>query len=287
MTTEPTPAGKDDLLVGFDGSPDAAGAIELGARLLPGRTATIAHLWAPPYARPELRSRVSRRTGSVKEMIELLEREARAEAERVAAEGVTLAIAAGWRAEPLVRRSLGGVGLELAELAEERMPAAVVVGSRGLTGVRAVLGSVSDEAVHASPAPVLVVPSFILTAEREAAASGPVLVGHDGSEGSERALDAAATLLGGRERIAAFVGEEEHAPVAPEGVPAAMLAPIGVSDNARAVADALVRHAQAEGAAVIVVGSRGRSAVQEILLGSVAMAVLHHTDRPVLVVPAR
>jgi nucleotide-binding universal stress UspA family protein len=32
------------------------------------------------------------------------------------------------------------------------------------------------------------------------------------------------------------------------------------------------------------VGSRGRSAVREILLGSVAMATLHHTRRPVLVV---
>ena len=275
------------VLVGFDGSPDAAGAIELTAQLLPGRTAVIAHLWAPPYARPELRSRVSRRAGSVKEMIELLEREALAEAERVAAEGVTLAAAAGWRAEPLVRRSLGGVGLELAALAEELVPAVLVIGSRGLTGVRAVLGSVSDEAVHASPVPVLVVPRFILTAEREAAGSGPVLVGHDGSAGAARALDAAASLLGERERIAAFVGEEDAAPAAPEGARTAVLAPLGVSENARAIADALVRHAQEAGAAVIVVGSRGRSAIREILLGSVAIAVLHHADRPVMVVPAR
>jgi nucleotide-binding universal stress UspA family protein len=36
---------------------------------------------------------------------------------------------------------------------------------------------------------------------------------------------------------------------------------------------------------VIVVGSRGRSARREILLGSVAMATLHRAHRPVLVVP--
>jgi nucleotide-binding universal stress UspA family protein len=177
--------------------------------------------------------------------------------------------------------------LELAALAEERMPAALVVGSRGLSGVRAVLGSVSDEAVHASPAPILVVPRFILTTERDVAASGAVLVGDDNSAGARRALHVVADLLGDRERIAAFVGAEDDAPPAPDGARAAVLAPVGVSDNARAIADALVRHAQAEGAALIVVGSRGRSAVREILLGSVAMAVLHHTDRPVLVVPAR
>src|SRR5215217_105538 len=38
------------VLVGYDGSPDAAGAIELGARLLPGRDVRIAHLWAVPLA---------------------------------------------------------------------------------------------------------------------------------------------------------------------------------------------------------------------------------------------
>jgi len=55
--------------------------------------------------------------------------------------------------------------------------------------------------------------------------------------------------------------------------------------SGRGVADALVRRAQAIGAAAIVVGSRGRSAVREIMLGSAAMAVLHHTDRPAIVVP--
>ncbi|HEX6533949.1 MAG TPA: universal stress protein, partial [Gemmatimonadaceae bacterium] len=57
--------------------------------------------------------------------------------------------------------------------------------------------------------------------------------------------------------------------------------------RARAVADALAESAAAEGAAVIVVGSRGRSAQLEMLLGSVAMAVLHRAHRPVLVVPSR
>jgi nucleotide-binding universal stress UspA family protein len=39
------------------------------------------------------------------------------------------------------------------------------------------------------------------------------------------------------------------------------------------------------GAAVLVVGSRGRSAAREIIMGSVAMSTLHNSHRPVMVVP--
>jgi nucleotide-binding universal stress UspA family protein len=53
----------------------------------------------------------------------------------------------------------------------------------------------------------------------------------------------------------------------------------------RAVAGALAKCARDRGAAVVVVGSRGRSAVEEIVLGSVAIATVHHAYRPVLVAP--
>src|SRR5690606_33852092 len=147
-----------EALLAYDGSPDAAAAIEVGASLMPGMRACVVHVWVPPFASEGLRRRLWREARNLDELLELLEREGKAEAERVAADGVALARAAGWRAvAPLVERGFND-GLQIARLAERRGAAAIVVGSRGLGGVRAVLGSFSDAVVHFSPAPVLVVP---------------------------------------------------------------------------------------------------------------------------------
>lgn len=43
--------------------------------------------------------------------------------------------------------------------------------------------------------------------------------------------------------------------------------------------------AEAEGAEMIVLGSRGRSGVKSMVLGSVSYGVVHHSELPVLVVP--
>jgi nucleotide-binding universal stress UspA family protein len=277
-------------LVAFDGSPAAADAISIGARLLPAVAARIVYVWTPPFASAELRRRLLRRARNIDELIALVEREGASEAERLADEGVTLARAAGWAAEPLIYRSHAGEGFELARLAETEGVAAIVLGSRGLSGVRAALGSTSDSVVNYSPVPVLVVPRPMLLEEREAAASGPVLVGHDGSDGARTALDTAASLFAGRDMVVATVADEpvrkdELDQAGAPGVETVRLEAVGVRDSARAIADALARCAAERGAALIAVGSRGRSPVREILLGSVAIAVLHHAHRPVLVVP--
>jgi nucleotide-binding universal stress UspA family protein len=270
------------LLVGFDGSHDAERAIEVGALLFAGAQVTIAHVWMPPFTAhpsPEL----LRRAGTVDGLIELLQHQGRLRSEDVTRKGVAVAADVGWDARPANVRSFAGEGLELARLAEQLRPDALIVGARGLSGVRAMLGSVSDAVAHYSPVPVLVVPP---RDSRRAARSGPVLVGYDGSAGADTALTTARALWPTRRQIAASVGCQavEKLP-AERAVARAVLEPHGVGASARAVADALAQHADRIGAAVIVVGSRGRSAHREVLLGSVAMATLHHGHRPVLAVP--
>jgi nucleotide-binding universal stress UspA family protein len=280
------------VLAGYDGSPSASVAIGAGARLLPGARAWVSNLWTPGFADDTLRRRLWTGAGHIDEFVAAVEREGEREATRVAAMGVTLATAAGWEAGPLVVRTYAGEGLQLADLARQLDADLVLVGSRGLGGARAILGSVSDVAVHYASRPVLVVPHPLLSAEDAALDAGPVLVGFDGSPTARAAFDAAARFWPGRSVLPVSV-EDGHAPDDAAGAGrVGDLEPVRVHPRgghratARVVAGALVECARERAAAVLVVGSRGRAAVREILLGSVAMATLHHAHRPVLVVPA-
>ncbi|GGQ84578.1 universal stress protein [Couchioplanes caeruleus subsp. azureus] len=273
------------MIIGFDGSPAASAAIEVGARLFPGARAWIAHLWEPPFASETLRRRLWSGTANVDEYVDAIEREGAREAERVAGVGVTLAEAAGLRAEALVERGYGGDGVQFAQLAEKVDAEVVVVGSRGLGGTRAVLGSVSDMVVHYAQRPVLVVPHPLLAAESAALAAGPVVTGWDGSAYAEAALAAAGALFGDREIEPVAVDERPGGDLEAGGRAVTVLQHDGMLPRShRAVAAMLSAHARTRHAAVLAVGSRGRSAVEEILLGSVAMATLHHAHRPVLIV---
>lgn len=278
------------VLMGYDGSPASAAAIDAAARLLPGAHATIAYVWAPLFADVGLRQRLSQRAKSVDELIALVEREGGAQADLVAANGTALARAAGWIAEPLTRRCNSGEAYELARLGEERGSSVLVVGSRGLSGMRAVLGSTSDVLVHVSTVPVLVVPYPLLSDERAAAASGPIVVGFDGSAGARAALTTATSLLPDRRIVVTAVSSVDADRLERDARDlAGGAAEVTVLDSGRdgegSVANALVADAAERSAAAVVVGSRGRSAARKILLGSVAMAVLHRAHRPVLVVP--
>jgi len=258
-------AGQVSALVGYDGSLSANAAIDVAARLLPDVSARVLYLWEPPYAAPELRHRLVREARTLEELMESLEREGAAEA--------------GWTAEPVVQRSYGGNGYQFARLAEEHGCDVVVVGSRGMSGVQAVLGSVSEVIVHVSTVPVLVVPHPLTTRELEACGNGPVVVGVDNSANAERAGALAATLFAGRPVLRAQVGDHD----ADAGGEITRLERHGL--GAGGVAQALADYAADRDAGVVVVGSRGQSTAREVLLGSVVRALLHHAQRPVLVVP--
>lgn len=279
------------VVAGYDGSPAANAAIEAGALLFPAAHGRIVYLWAPPFASDKARRRLRARARDLDELIAMIEQEGECEAQRLVATGVTLATNAGWHAESLLKRTWGGEGWRIAQIAADVEADVVLVGSRGLGGTRALLGSVSDLVVHYCPMPMVVVPHPTLAVDLAALADGPVAIGWDGSTGAERACHAAMRLFPERELVLVSVDD---------GGDVAALPDLGNSGrrevrhhrvkrshgfHVRGVAEALGTAASDTGASVIVVGSRGRSAMREILLGSVAMATLHRAERPVAVVP--
>ena len=199
-------------------------------------------------------------------------------------------------------------------LAEQHRAAAVVVGSRGLGRVKsALLGSVSSGVLGHAHLPVLIVPPL-----EDLPGPGPVVIGYDGSEHSRAAVVAAGRLLKVREAAlrTAWNSYRAVAPAGAAGVPVAvttkaaeeidraareraqrtaeqgarLAASHGLEVQAEAVeADgsawgALLDTAYTRRAAAVVVGSRGNSAFESALVGSVSRALVHHAPAPVLVV---
>lgn len=277
-------------VVAYDGSPAANAAIEAAAQLFPRAHAQVTYLWTAPFANNDLRRRLRARYSDLNELVAAIEREGEQEAARLVATGVMLARTAGWDSEPVVHRAYGGEGLHLAQVADEAQADLLIMGSRGLGGAQAFLGSVSDVAVHYSTRPVLVIPQLLLIDEYEALSDGPIVLGWDGSAGAETAFTRTRNLFPTRNLHLVAVGDETTppAPQAGSGDQAftAVHLQSGHGHRGRAVADALTAYAREQKAAAIVVGSRGRSVPAEIVLGSVAMATLHHAHRPVLVVPS-
>jgi nucleotide-binding universal stress UspA family protein len=102
------------------------------------------------------------------EVVDTLEELAETAAGEIAAEGADLARGAGLEAEALTagwsrhlaQREPSGVAGVIARIAEERDAAAVVLGSRGATGVLGLaLGSVAYGVLHTCSRPVLLVPA--------------------------------------------------------------------------------------------------------------------------------
>ena len=183
MTAAAQDGDRPKVLVGYDGSSDAANALTIGGRLPPG-AAHVVHVRAPPFASADLRRRLLRSAASLDQFAALLEREG-------------AAMPRGGRRNWLAHRGYGAAGFELARLADELRPAAVVVGSRGLGGAQAVLGSVSNMVAHYSPAPVTdrAAPSPRRGAPSRRSGSGRGR--YDESDGARRALAAAAPLFPG------------------------------------------------------------------------------------------
>jgi nucleotide-binding universal stress UspA family protein len=156
LTTPPASDSDVPLLICYDGSEHAKYAIRHAAGLLTGRHALVVTVWQPTavlggFAWSGEASRVD---------LAELDRAVAEDGGRVADEGVRIAEEAGLAAEPMAVEANGPVWKTVKETADRNRAAAIVIGSRGLTGLRPMLlGSVSSAVVHHADRPVLVVHS--------------------------------------------------------------------------------------------------------------------------------
>ena len=150
-----------------------------------------------------------------------------------------------------------------------------------------------------------------MASEGAAGGTGRIVVGTDGSEGSDRALRWAVREAARRGAVLQVVHAWEHAWDPTLGGTRAGYDPAEVAAYERSRLDDAVERALAatehhppriertvvddrpvaaltrlaQGADLLVVGTRGRGGFAELLLGSVSQQVVHHAPCPVVVVP--
>ena len=143
------------VLIAYDGSENADHAIEVAADLMGGGPAKVIHAWEPVSSaagRAAVYAVVYDTSG------EMLGREAE-RANEVAEQGVERARAAGFEATGSACRGGGPLWQTIVDQAELLDPRVIVLGTRGLTGIRStILGSVSQAVASHGHLPTLIVP---------------------------------------------------------------------------------------------------------------------------------
>jgi nucleotide-binding universal stress UspA family protein len=146
-------------LIAFDGSAAARQAVAAAAALLKPRVTLVLTVWEAALAQAVAPPPDIAMTPAVDPSTMLIVDEAlRGHAERVATEGAELARSLGLDAEPLAIADVRDIARTIVEVAREHKAATIVVGSRGLSGLRARFdGSTSKGVVKHAPCPVVVV----------------------------------------------------------------------------------------------------------------------------------
>jgi nucleotide-binding universal stress UspA family protein len=154
-------AEKETVIIAYDGSAAAREALAAAAKLLSDCHILVVTVWEAglAYMTPTPAVEGTLMTQPVDPALAHdLDAEMKSDAERVAREGAEAAASFGLDAEPLSVPDARDVAHTVIDLARERQAAAIVVGSRGLSGLRARLeGSTSKGLLAHAPCPVLVV----------------------------------------------------------------------------------------------------------------------------------
>jgi nucleotide-binding universal stress UspA family protein len=154
------------LLIAYDGSPDAKAAIQHAGELMPGTAATVLTIWEPFTRMLDRTPETLRPLAAVRDADEIDRQGANAAEER-SKQGVERARAAGLDATPLTTSLLGSTADTIIAQADRLDVDAIVVGSRGLTGMALLLGSVSLSVVQHADRTVVIVPSADVAKQRQ------------------------------------------------------------------------------------------------------------------------
>ena len=272
------------IIVGVNDSDRAVDAVALAVTL--ARTAGAQLLIAHAYPFETIPSHVS---------LPDWERRARVRAAVVMERHLDAAAGVPARTAPLPG---GSPARELHELAEREGAAAIVIGSshRGDIG-RVLAGTTAERLLHGAPCPVLVAPRGYSGGELQR-----ILVGHDGDEAAQDALEVALAVPRHQVRLVRVL--ERGSIALQASMAGAWIPPADIEAAARgafqaefcelgdavhrdfvvgdAVSELVRRTADAD---LAIVGSRGYGPLRSVLLGSVSAQLVRRAECPVMVVP--
>ena len=154
------------ILIAYDGSPDAKEAIKRAGELMRGRPAAVVTVWEQ-FEDMVTRVGAAMPIGAVDYAD--ADRSYEGQARRRAEEGAKLARDAGLKAQARICLRSGSIAETILGEAGDLGAEAIVLGTRGLTGLKSLLlGSVSHAVLQHTDRPVIVVPSPEVAAARAA-----------------------------------------------------------------------------------------------------------------------
>jgi len=149
--------GRCQVLLCYDGSPQAEHAVEVTGRLFPGARTHVLYVWEPVE---RIIARYAVLAPFMGEEVGAADADVAAEADRLLAEGVELASRAGLDATAHSAQLQNTVWEAVLAAAAELGADVIVTGTRSLHGLREVIANtLSHHLIQHSPRPVLAIPT--------------------------------------------------------------------------------------------------------------------------------